>query len=427
MNDEKVVRTQRKSISVAVTTANDSHSSAPAAPAHRKSGKVLPWAGVVRRMMDRLRPVCRHAAGPTSYGELPGPLRVESGGIHRSWHKPSAQTGRSAMVASPAVYLLLFLTIAGLGCPSLEGQEPGPTPPSGYSGILFLNSGKSLVQTIIALTYPSEPPIVWVNAVAPRSWDPLLFDCGYTEVNLVSAIPVNLATGLEGETVEFGGDPLRTGEALICGSLIVVEVDDTTNPDGSTGLQLSTRTIPDTLPQNPASFTTSAVAPGPASNLVLARYEGIRGLSMQFSATWDSPSGRVFVSRLDLGGAGPTAAALYECPVPHVGWGNLVDPTVSGATLPDTSVQFPAPAPLEEGRDFTCGDTITLRAVGDAGTPDAVRLELSASASGSAVPAGAPDLFGSIRSVLDEAGMAGRLSTNLALLPSPGALSETTP
>jgi len=103
---------------------------------------------------------------------------------------------------------------------------------TGYAGVLYLNKSKSLAQTILALGYPSEPTIVWVNAVAPNSWESIVIECGFNTVDFVSAIPVSLTTGEEGEQVEDDQAPMNIGEDLICGSLIVIEISDGNAEEG---------------------------------------------------------------------------------------------------------------------------------------------------------------------------------------------------
>lgn len=204
-------------------------------------------------------------------------------------------------------------------------------------------------------------------------------------------------------------------------SLVVVTISDAQNGEGNPSLALEVQTVPTTLPERPVS----ALAPGAESSLVLIRHVGIESVPMQIHSRWESPTGRVFVSSVDVAGKGPSAASLIECPVDRVGWGNLTDATVPGAVLTEGDTEIPAPPPVTAESGLTCGAAVTLRAVGNAGALSDIRLETRVSSSGAAVPEGAPDLFGNIRRVLDTEEFAGRLSSNLVLLPAPGAQSST--
>lgn len=322
----------------------------------------------------------------------------------------------------------LWLLMIGIGCSSLQGQEPAvPADLDGYAGILYLNHSRSLAQTILALAYSGHPPIVWVNAVAPNSWESLVVECGFNSVDFVSALPVNLATGLEGEQIEDDQSPLQIGEDLVCGSLIVIEISDGDIDAGEPVLLFDVHTIPAVVPQNAEQVTTSAISPGPSSNLLLVRFERILSVPTQFSVSWENPTGRVFVSRVDLADQGPVAATLLECPVQELGLGNVTDPTVPGAILTDAEIDVEGPPSLIEGIGFACGDLVTMRVVGNAAALSEASLEIVPTSQGAAVPFGSPDLFANIRQVLDEEGFAGRMSTNLALFPTPGVGSQSTP
>lgn len=106
--------------------------------------------------------------------------------------------------------------VFGISCSALQGVTDESADPTGYGAIIYLNRSAALVQTVAALAYSGEPPIVWVNAVAPDTWKSLVFECEFTQIALVSAIPVDLTTGKEGETVPFDGDPLREGREIMC-------------------------------------------------------------------------------------------------------------------------------------------------------------------------------------------------------------------
>ena len=67
-----------------------------------------------------------------------------------------------------------------------------------------------------------------------------------------------------------------------------------------------------------------------------------------------------------VSGVGLGVAALVECPLKRIGWGNLRDPALAGAVITDTGTELAAPAALRladpaagiEG--FSCGDLGTL-------------------------------------------------------------------
>lgn len=314
----------------------------------------------------------------------------------------------------PLFALLLVLLVS---CSALQGQ------PSGYAAIIYLNRTSFLIQGISALAYQGQPPIVWVNAVAPGSWEPLLFDCGFTQVSLVSVIPIDLTTGQEGETVEFNLDAMRDGHELMCGSLVVVTISETPNEQGPGGLTLSVERFPDPLPETVRERPSSALNPGAASGLILLRSVASNGVPTQIVSGWERPSGRVFVARVNLEGRGPSAATLLECPVVRVGWGNFTDPSVPGAILTDTETAITAPVPLTSETGLACGVSVTLQAARNPEKPDETVLSTELVADRSDVPRNAPDLFGAIRRVLDTEGFAGKLSSNLALFPEPGITS----
>lgn len=325
------------------------------------------------------------------------------------------------------VSLLAPLLVLLVSCSALEGQPDLSGQPSGYAAIIYLNHSSFLVQGVAALAYEGQPPIVWVNAVGPDSWEPLLFDCGFTQVILVSAIPVDLTTGQEGETVLFNLDPLRDGHELTCGSLIVITISDTTGEEGATGLTLKVEMFPDPLPETLRERPRSALSPGAASGLIILRSVATTGVATQIISAWETPEGRVFVSTTTLAGQGPSAASLLECPVDRIGWGNLSNSSTPGAILTDTETEIAAPAPLTPQTGLACGVSVSLRAsTGAEGSSETV-LSTELLSGESDVPRFAPDLFGTIRRILDEEGFAGKLSTNLTLFPEPGVgdTSET--
>ena len=328
--------------------------------------------------------------------------------------KPAARSRSAPRCFFPLVAPLLVLLVS---CSALQGQ------PSGYAAIIYLNRSSFLVQGISAFAYEGQPPIVWVNAVGPGSWEPLLFECGFTQVSLVSVIPIDLTTGLEGETVEFNLDPLRDGEELTCGSLIVVTISDTPDGQGPAALTLKVERFPDPLPETLRELPRSALNPGAASGLVILRSVAVNAVPTKILSGWEKPDGRVFVATVNLAGHGPSAASLIECPVERVGWGNLADPSVPGAILTDTGTEIAAPAPLTSETGLACGVSVTLRAAQHPETPGETVLSTEVVADRSDVPLNAPDLFGTIRRVLDEEGFAGKLSSNLTLFPEPGVLS----
>ncbi len=165
---------------------------------------------------------------------------------------------------TPTAALVMMLLVFGVSCSITQGGADSSGQPTGYGAIIYLNKSSFLVQAISALAYKGEPPVVWVNAVAPGTWDPLLFECGFTQVSLVSAIPISLSTGTEGETVDFELDALRDEKELTCGSLIVVTISDGPSENGAPPLTLTVERLPETLPAPLSDNPTSAVSPGNA-------------------------------------------------------------------------------------------------------------------------------------------------------------------
>ncbi len=291
--------------------------------------------------------------------------------------------------------------------------------PTGYVAIVFLNHSEYLVQTVVALTYPEQPPLVWVTPVTPASWDSLVVECGLSQVAISGAIPVDLVTSTAGAEVPYSGPPLIVGEDIVCGSTIVLEI--TANPDTAAAvpIALAVHTIPN-APSRPTSYPhTSPTAPGPEAGLVLVSPETVTGVATDVTASWESGSGLIYVMRWQLAGTAPRMAALLECPAARVAWGVLSDPNASGATVGPDDVALPAPPPLAAGTDFQCGDAIVLRATGDAGRLESIALSAEARGAGAALRVGQVDLFGNIRRLLDETGFAGRLSNANALAPAP--------
>ncbi len=294
----------------------------------------------------------------------------------------------------------------------LGGTDSGP---EGFVGIVYLNKSKSLIQPIVSLTYDRQPPIVWVSSVTPDSWDSILIESGVTQASLVGVIPVNLSTGEAGEQVDYNGAALVTGERIAAGSVIVVEVSDAS--EGSVSIQV--RTIPETLSATDRRLRTSPLAPGSTSGFVLLQPAVASGLSLDMNASWAGDDGLIYQLTWVLAGRGPTFGTLVECPVEGVGFGRLGSSDTPGATVGDGDVPVAAPAPLEPGTGFQCGDRVILRATGSSADPASVQLALEATSAGADV-GGQLDLFGAIRNLLDETGFAGKPSNSNALLPPIG-------
>jgi|GEM_PF-2882458 len=327
--------------------------------------------------------------------------------------------------------VLLGLMLPAWGCPQL-GNDPvavlfggPPAAPAGYVAVVFLNRSTRLVQPIVALSYPRRAPLVWVNSVAPGSWDSLVVDAGLAQLALVGIVPVELTSGLAGDRIDYGGKPLESGKHIVGGSVVVIETQDA--PAGSAvPVVTQVRTIPEgsALDGLNRQLRTSPTAPGSESGLVLIRPEGVAGLKTVATVSWEDADGLVYVADFRLAGAGVSTAALIECPVERVGWGNLARPEAPGARLGDEELPVGAPAPLREGVEFWCGDAIRLRAEGDASRPEETVLLIEATREGAEVGPGQLDLFGNIRRLLDETGFAGKLSNARALLPAPGVGGE---
>ena len=158
------------------------------------------------------------------------------------------------MAAQGFGLLLGLATLLGAGsCSILMGTDPpadgtdngtgGSTPdPEGYVAVVFLNHSKALVQNVIAVEYKGLAPQIWATPVTPESWDSLLVDCPFQRIRVLGTTPVDLETGLEGAQVVYDGDLLADGANVTCGSMVVVETTDSTNPTGS--VTLDVRTVP---------------------------------------------------------------------------------------------------------------------------------------------------------------------------------------
>ncbi|MBI4581911.1 MAG: hypothetical protein HY718_19595 [Planctomycetes bacterium] len=305
-----------------------------------------------------------------------------------------------------------------------DGSGTPRPPPTGYVAVLFINHSAKLVQDIISVENEGLSPQVWVTPVTPESWDALLFDYPLNRIRVLAVTPVDIDTGQEGDQVQYAGGPFTDADHITCGSLIVVETSD--GGAGGPAVIISVRTLPDTADVRVDPVSRSARAPGAASGLTLVRPQVPEGLAADVNATWENGDGEVFASSWRVNGVGSTTAALVECPVTRIGWGNLRDRTLPGARVVDLAVDIDAPTALVsadiadgDSATFTCGDAVILDLLRDAEAAGGFRLDLRATSSGSSVPSGAIDLFGNIRQVVDDAGLAGRLSNTSLLLPIP--------
>ena len=302
----------------------------------------------------------------------------------------------------------------------IDATQP---PSSGYVGVVYLNHSKSLVEPILVLTYPKQPPLVWVNAVAPESWESILPEWGLTQLTLVGVVPVDLKTGTAGQRVDYSGKALTARQDIASGSIVVVEISDA--PAGSSpSLIINVRTVPDTLTAEQRALRASPTAPRPDTGLLLLRPELVSGISTEITASWEDTTGLIYVLKWQFAGQGPGVAGIVECPVDRVGWGNLAQPSDPGAKVGGNQ-NLPAPAPLTAGVDFGCGSAIVLRETGNASDPAGIQLSVEATSDGSALAAGQIDLFGNFRTLLSETGFAGRQSNTNALLPPPGVSSSS--
>ena len=334
---------------------------------------------------------------------------------------------RGSILLLPALSACLL----GLwGCPPTS-TDPTGNPGSGtnrpattgYAAILFLNSSSQLVQDIVSVEGEGSKPQIWVTPVAPDSWDALLVDYPFTRIGIIGATPVDLQTGLAGQQVNVADGIYADRDRVTAGSVIVVRTRDAAEAGG--GLVIEVSTLPD--PDRPEFelATSSATAPGAASGLAVIRPQVPEDIAATIRFTWEDSVGRVYGSSWAVSGVGLGVAALVECPLKRIGWGNLRDPALPGAVITSTGVELDAPAALRladpaaglEG--FSCGDSVVLSLAADAQSPDGWRVDTLVNSQGSAVPAGAPDLFGNIRTVLDAEGFAGRLSNSSMLLPAP--------
>jgi hypothetical protein len=288
---------------------------------------------------------------------------------------------------------------------------------------------------ITSVSYPDQPPIVWVTAVAPNSWDSLVLECGFNQVAVLRGIPVSLETGLEGATTDLQDPVFVAGTDIDCGSILVADINDPANPGTGPSLDITLQTIPEKLDPD-GSPTQSALAPGSGTDLILLRIEPLEGTPLTMTTSWESDSGLVSVTGIRVGDGGPGIASLIECPVVEIGWGDVTDPNVPGAIVTNNSdtnksetgqikTGLSAPAPLTLGNDFNCGNIVTFRAI--AGDSQAAELQLSTEVGGAEfaeLPDGGLDLFGNIRKLINQEGFAGRLSNDAALLPAPNKFEE---
>ncbi len=330
--------------------------------------------------------------------------------------------------------ILGSLLTTGAGCSVITGQNPASilfgqqsSGIRGFTAVVCLNSSTALVQTVVALAYPGEPPQVWVIPVAPTSWDSILVECGFSEIRVISATPVNLDTGEEQETIDYDGDALVEGQDIICGSIVVLEIDDASAETTDASVTIDVSAVPASVPSRATAQLTTALSPGSESGLSIIRPELPEGVAADVFASWEDDTGRVFISQWTLNGGGPAIASLVECPIAQIGWGNLSDATAPGATLDDGATVLTAPASLVTGAGFACGDGVILRLVESAENPQGYELETEATTTDSSQPVAGLDLFGNIRQLLDDKGFAGLLSNGGMLLPAPPTPGDETP
>lgn len=324
-----------------------------------------------------------------------------------------------------------MLGAVGSNCvPAGDGTTPGTDTSrldrTGYAAVVFINRSSQLVQDIISVEHQNVKPQVWVTPVTPDSWDALLIDFPFQRITVIGVTPVDLQTGLAGEQVLYKDGAYANRDRVTCGSIIVVRTSD--DPAKPGAVLINVATIPDSGGSDFALAGSSATSPGAQSGLLVIRPEVPEDVSARASFTWENGAGQVFASSWEIRGVGAGTASLVECPVKRVGWGNLRDPSLAGATLDNPTVELPAPIALRIATDdgtssptgsFNCGDTINLVLARDSAAESGFRLDAQPESDGSAVPAGGIDLFGNLRRLLDNEGMAGRLSNTGLLLPPP--------
>jgi len=200
--------------------------------------------------------------------------------------------------------------------------------------------------------------------------------------------------------------------------VVAIEIGDPLPDAVDDSLTIQVRTIPESLDAVKPIPSVSAVAPGPETGLVILRPDVAENVSAVVSVSWEDNTARVFSRQLHLAALGRRFACLVECPVRRIGWGDLTDPDAPGALIGDGKVPIAACTPLAEG-DFSCGDVVTLRGIDQETDIASIKLSITATSEGADVPDGAFDLFGNIRQLLDDEGIAGRQNSSLGLLPKP--------
>lgn len=326
---------------------------------------------------------------------------------------------------------VLAFAAAGSCVPVGSGDPNDPSDTSrpastGYIAVVFINHSSQLVQDVISVERRNVQPEVWVTPVTPDSWDALLVDYPFQRITIIGVTPVDLQTGEAGDQIPYKDGTYADRDRVTCGSVIVVRTRD--EAGGAGGIVVEVATIPDPDGGDFILANRSARSPGADSALVLIRPEVPDGVSAQARFTWENGDGQVFASNWAISGVGVGTAALVECPVKRVGWGNLRDPGLAGASIDSPAADITAPPALRaatsspgsgQAGDFACGDVINLQLVRDGAQETGFRLDAHASSDDSGVPAGGIDLFGNIRRLLDSEGMAGRLSNTALLLPEP--------
>lgn len=320
--------------------------------------------------------------------------------------------------------------LVALLCACVPVDTGSPTPPTdtsrpastGYVAVVFINHSSQLVQDVISVEHRNLQPEVWVTPVTPKSWDALLIDYPVQRITVIGVTPVDLQTGQAGEQIPYADGAYVDRDRITCGSVIVVRTRDAGDDSGEMIVEVDT--LPDSDGSDFVLADRSARSPGADSSLVVIRPEVPTGVSAQARFTWENGNGQVFSSNWHVSGIGAGTAALVECPLKRVGWGNLRDPSLPGATLDNPAIDLAAPLALRAATTagqtggFACGDTIRLQLLQDDTADNGYRLDAESSSEDAIVPAGTIDLFGNIRSVLDQEGMAGRLSNTGLLLPA---------
>ncbi len=306
-----------------------------------------------------------------------------------------------------ALVSLVILQLAGCVVPPVVA----PAEEAGRFAVLITNTSDFLVTTLLGVAVDDDTTLSWAVPVGPSSWDSLILDCDVNQITAIGALVTDPLNGADSLEVGFDEPPFLGGLDFDCGSIIAIEIENSTRGVASRPISVRARTAN----LSARSPETSRFPPAAETGFMLLDAAAPAGVAVRINFGWDDSESRVFQSSLTLSGRETEFAALLTCPINRFAIGQLDDASTAGATLIDSEDRIDAPQPLVD-EPVPCGGTIEMRLVASPDAPTGYALTLGRFDS----PGGESGvMYDDIRALLEAAGLADQPSSLLTLLPPP--------